>query len=196
MIGALYKPPCISPLIAKRDHREKQTPHKKIVQVMRKIENSLLEPLTVTRETFLFYITSKHSRLKNVYRRADKDGHEGRCHAIGIAVTSVDDIFKNTKLKGTATRICQQTPRNRKLPMEKDPVITLRGKKFIETFLVHKTPLDNKTYIAALGVGYKLKKCKFDPLLTDLFAHVWREREQQLNCSAVIQSKVSSQKRK
>ncbi|MFT8209552.1 MAG: hypothetical protein ACMZI0_00945 [Symbiopectobacterium sp.] len=196
MTITLYKSPSLSPLIAYEDHKEKQVPKKIEPHLIKKVENNLLTLLTAQRERFLFHITKKHPCLKSVYRSAVDEGHEGRCHAIGIAVTSVDDIFKNTKLRGTATRICQQTPRNNKFPLEKDPAIAQRGKKFIEIFLVHKTPLDVETYMTALGIGYKLKKLKFDPLMTDLFAHVWQEREKLLNSSAVTQSMRGYQQRK
>lgn len=196
MIITLYKPPHLSPLIAQDDHKKEQAPKKIALNVMKKVENSLLTLLTAQRERFLFYKTKRHPCLKKVYRCAVKEGHQGRCHAIGTAVTAVDDIFKNTKLRGTATRICQQTPCNNTLPPEKDPAIALRGKKFIETFLVHKTPLDQETYITALGIGYQLKRLKFDPLLTDMFAQAWQEREQMLTPEAMAQSKARSQKHK
>ncbi|MCW2475154.1 MULTISPECIES: hypothetical protein [unclassified Symbiopectobacterium] len=196
MIITLYKSPSLSPLIAPTEHKEKQFPSKIAPYRIKKIENNLLPLLIAQRERFLFRTTRKHPCLKSVYRCAVKEGHEGRCQAIGIAVTSVDDIFKNTKLRGTATRICQKTPLNNKLPQEKDPAIALRGKKFIETFLVHKTPLDEETYITALGIGYQLKRLKFDPPLTDMFAHVWHEREQLLTPLAVTQSKAHSRKQR
>lgn len=163
---------------------------------MKKVENSLLTLQTAQRERFLFHNTKRHPCLKSVYRCAVTEGHKGRCQAIGIAVTAVDDIFKNTTLRGTATRICQQTPCYNTLPPEKDPAIALRGKKFIETFLVHKTPLDEETYITALGIGYRLKKLKFDPLLTDMFAHIWSKREQLLPPEAMTQSTACSRKQK
>lgn len=196
MIIMLYKPLHLSPLIAQDEHKKEQPPKKIALNFMRKVENSLLTLLTAQRERFLFYKTKRHPCLKSVYRCAVKEGHQGRCQAIGTAVTAVDDIFKNTTLRGTATRICQQTPCNNTLPPEKDPAIALRGKKFIETFLVHKTPLDEETYITALGIGYKLKKLKFDPLLTDMFAQVWREREQQLPPEAMTPSTACSRKQK
>lgn len=196
MIITLYKPPSLSPRIAQDDHKEKQVPKKITLSLMEKVENSLLTLLTAERERFLFHKTKKSPYLKRVYHSAVKEGHEGRCHAIGIAVTSVDDIFKNTKLRGTATRICQQTPRNNKLPLEQDPAIAQRGKKFIEAFLVHKTPMDAETYITAIGIGYQLKKHKFDPLMTDLFAHVWQEREQLLNRMTVAKPTGYSQRQK
>lgn len=196
MIIERSKPPNLSPLIAP-DHCCKALAAKKITpHLMKKVENSLLPLLTAQRERFLFHSTKRHPDLRSVYRNAVKEGHQGRCQAIGIAVTAVDDIFKHTKLRGTATRICQQTPRNNALPLEKDPTIALRGKKFIETFLVHKTPLDEETYINALGVGYQLKRLKFDPPLTDMFAHVWHEREQLLTPEAIAQSKARLRKPK
>lgn len=196
MINSLYKAHSISALINMFEHKEKCAPQKKIAQMTLKVENCLLSPLTIRHETYLFHTTGKHPCLESTYRRAAKEGHEGRCNAIGIAVTSVDDIFKNPKLRGTATRICQQIPRNNKLSQEKDPAITQRGKKFIETLLEHKTPLDNKTYIAALGIGYFLKKHKFDPPMTDSFAHVWQEREQLLNQMTVAKPTDYSQRQK
>ncbi|MCW2480974.1 hypothetical protein [Candidatus Symbiopectobacterium sp. NZEC135] len=196
MIIMLYKPPDLSPRIAPEHCKKEQGPKKITLHLMKKVENSLLPLLTAQRERFLFRTTRKHPCLNNVYRCAVKEGHRGRCQAIGTAVTAVDDIFKNTTLRGTATRICQQTPCDNTLPPEKDPAIALRGKKFIETFLVHKTPLDEETYITALGVGYQLKKLKFDPLLTDMFAQVWREREQLLPPEAITQSTARSRKQK
>lgn len=196
MIITLSKPPNLSPLIAPDDRKPEQGPKKIMLKLMKKVENSLLPLLTVQRERFLFRTTRKHPCLKNVYRCAVKEGHQGRCQAIGIAVTAVDDIFKNTQLRGTATRICKQTPRNNTLPVEKDPAIALRGKKFIQTFLVQKTQLDEETYITALGIGYQLKRLKFDPLLTDRFAHIWHEREQRLTPEATAQAKARSRKQK
>lgn len=196
MFITLYKPPNLSPLIAPDDRKPAQGPKKLALKLMNKVENSLLPLLTAQRERFLFRTTKKHPCLKNVYRCAVKEGHQGRCKAIGIAVTAVDDIFKNTKLRGTATHICEQTPRDNTLPLEKDPAIALRGKKFIQTFLVQKTQLDEETYITALGIGYQLKRLKFDPVLTDMFAVVWREREQLLTPEAITQSTVRSLKQK
>lgn len=196
MIIMLYKPPDLNPRIASEPCRKELGPKKITLHLMKKVENSLLTLLTAQRERFLFHSTKKHPCLKSVYQSAVKEGHQGRCQAMGIAVTTVDDIFKNTKLKGAATRICQQTPCNNTLPLEKDPVMALRGKKFIETFLVHKTPLDEETYITALGIGYQLKRLKFDPVLTDMFAQVWHEREQLLTPEAIAQSKARSRKPK
>ncbi|WP_210769482.1 hypothetical protein [Candidatus Symbiopectobacterium sp. 'North America'] len=196
MIITLYKSPNLSPLIAQENCKKAQAPKKITLHLMKKIENSLLTLLTAQRELFLFHNAKKHPCLKSVYRSAVKEGHQGRCQAMGIAVTAVDDIFKNTKLRGTATRICQQTPRNNTLPLEKDPVMALRGKKFIETFLVHKTTLDEETYLTALGIGYQLKRLKFDPVLTDMFAQVWYEREQLLTPETITQSKARSRKQK
>lgn len=196
MIITRYKSPNLSPLIVQEDCKKAQAPKKITLHLMKKIENSWLTLLTAQRERFLFHNAKKHPCLKRLYRCAVKEGHQGRCQAMGIAVTAADDIFKNTKLRGTATRICQQTPRNNTLPLEKDPVMALRGKKFIETFLVHKTPLDEETYLTALGIGYQLKRLKFDPVLTDMFAQVWYEREQLLTPEAITQSKARSRKQK